>query len=102
MIRRHPRSTLFPYPTLFQSAAEGAPEVLCCDNETNAVGLFGAGRNTSRYPKDGVNRRVVHGDTSAVSPSDSGTKAARSEEHTSELQSRHISYAVFCLKKKNR
>src|SRR3712207_8070369 len=25
----------------------------------------------------------------------------RSEEHTSELQSRHISYAVFCLKKKN-
>src|SRR3712207_6871579 len=26
---------------------------------------------------------------------------SRSEEHTSELQSRHISYAVFCLKKKN-
>ncbi|WP_091547926.1 glucosidase [Modestobacter sp. DSM 44400] len=57
-------------------AAEGAPTILCCDNETNAVGLFGADRNTSRYPKDGVNRRVVHGDTSAINPADSGTKAA--------------------------
>src|SRR3712207_7347011 len=28
-------------------------------------------------------------------------RRARSEEHTSELQSRNISYAVFCLKKKN-
>ncbi|GAA4736888.1 glucosidase [Modestobacter marinus] len=57
-------------------AAEGAPEVLCCDNETNAVGLFGAERNASRYPKDGINRRVVHGDRAAVNPADTGTKAA--------------------------
>ena len=35
-------------------------------------------------------------------PPAKGTRAHRSEEHTSELQSRpHISYAVFCLKKKN-
>src|SRR3712207_9476676 len=32
----------------------------------------------------------------------SATAAARSEEHTSELQSRNISYAVFCLKKKKK
>ena len=57
-------------------AAEGSPEVLFCENETNAVALFGAPRNTSRYPKDGINRRVVHGDTSAVNPADQGTKAA--------------------------
>src|SRR3954465_11912602 len=55
-------------------AAEGAPVVLCCDNETDAVTLFGATKNESKYPKDGINRRVVHGDTKAVNPADSGTK----------------------------
>ena len=57
-------------------AAEGSPVVLCCDNETNAVALFGAPRNESRYPKDGIDRRVVQGDQSAVNPSNAGTKAA--------------------------
>ncbi|CAB4903763.1 unannotated protein [freshwater metagenome] len=57
-------------------AAEGAPKVLCCDNETDSVTLFGDRRNASKYPKDGINRRVVHGDRSAINPSDSGTKAA--------------------------
>jgi len=56
--------------------AEGAPTVLCCDNETDKVTLFGASRNDSKYPKDGVNRRVVHGDKSGINPADSGTKAA--------------------------
>jgi hypothetical protein len=57
-------------------AAEGSPHVLCCDNETDAVTLFGADRNTSPYPKDGINRRVVHGDRAAVNPSGSGTRTA--------------------------
>ncbi len=57
-------------------AAEGAPTVLHCENETNAVALFGAERNTTRYPKDGIGRRVVDGDRSAVNPADTGTKAA--------------------------
>ena len=57
-------------------AAEGAPEVLACDNETNAVALFGAERNTSEYPKDGINRRVVAEEKSAVNPDGTGTKAA--------------------------
>jgi hypothetical protein len=56
--------------------ADGAPEVLACDNETNAVGLFGAERNTSEFPKDGINRRVVHGEESAVNPAGTGTKTA--------------------------
>src|ERR1043166_10122581 len=64
MIRRPPRSTLFPYTTLFRS-----------------------GR-----PVDRGDRR----------PGQGGQLPVRSEEHTSELQSRFgISYAVFCLKKKN-
>src|SRR3954453_16513522 len=57
-------------------AAEGAPTVLFCDNETNAVALFGAERNASRYPKDGIGRRVVDGDKAAINPAGSGTKAA--------------------------
>src|ERR1043165_10087574 len=65
MIRRPPRSTLFPYTTLFRS-----------DSQTRG-----------RCP-----RRV---------PSAGGGLVPRSEEHTSELQSRGlISYAAFCLKKK--
>src|ERR1043166_10071372 len=67
MIRRPPRSTLFPYTTLFRSAMYQA--------------FPGA-----RLP---VPLRHVPG-------------FPRSEEHTYELQSRFgISYAVFCLKKKN-
>jgi hypothetical protein len=57
-------------------AAEGHPDVLVCDNETNAVALFGAANNGSPYPKDGIGRRVVHGDESGVNPAGTGTKAA--------------------------
>src|ERR1043166_1230103 len=66
MIRRPPRSTLFPYTTLFRSPAR-----------------VGAARQS---------RAVAHRGARLV--------AQRSEEHTSELQSRFgISYAAFCLKK---
>ena len=57
-------------------AAEGSPQVLVCDNETNAVALFGTAQNTTRYTKDGINDRVVHGDQSAVDTDGPGTKAA--------------------------
>src|SRR4051794_13055134 len=57
-------------------AADGAPEVLACDNETNAVALFGAEQNSTEYTKDGIDRRVVAEDKSAVNPDVTGTKAA--------------------------
>ncbi|MCU1659494.1 MAG: hypothetical protein JWO57_4150 [Pseudonocardiales bacterium] len=57
-------------------AAEGDPAVLVCENETNDVALFGLDRNSTSYTKDGVDRRVVHGDQSAVNPDGTGTKAA--------------------------
>src|SRR3712207_8459304 len=72
-IRRPPRSTLFPYTTLFRSA-EGT--VHAARTVILATG--------SHYRKLGL-------------PDED---RLRSEEHTSELQSRQISYAVFCLKKK--
>src|ERR1043165_10024040 len=64
MIRRPPRSTLFPYTTLFRSLATSVLGVRRIDMDG-----------------DGADELVV-----------------RSEEHTSELQSRGlISYAAFCL-----
>src|SRR3546814_13376664 len=77
MIRRPPRSTrtdtLFPYTTLFRSFQRGV---------------------TMNYESITTGCIDVEALPSCVS---------RSEEHTSELQSlMRISYAVFCLKKKNK
>src|SRR3546814_17907975 len=85
MIRRPPRSTrtdtLFPYTTLFRSLVEAAPRIYVAQGYDFADIAF-------VLTDDGI---------VAV---DAGT--TRSEEHTSELQSlMRISYAVFCLKKKN-
>ena len=53
------------------------PEVLVCDNETNATELYGASAtNRSQFPKDGINRLVVQGDSSLVNPAGVGTKSA--------------------------
>jgi hypothetical protein len=61
---------------LYTFSAQGDPDVLVCDNETNAVALFGVPSNPTRYTKDGINQRIVHSDTSAVNPDGVGTKAA--------------------------
>lgn len=53
-----------------------APRVLFCDNETDDVALFGTESNASQYPKDGINKAVVHGDAGATNPKNTGTKAA--------------------------
>ena len=55
-------------------AADGRPEPLVCENETNAERVFGA-PNASPYPKDGINDHVVHG-ADTVNPARTGTKAA--------------------------
>src|SRR3546814_7333168 len=78
MIRRPPRSTrtdtLFPYTTLFRSTMVFSSRLTCTTEAPNRVGTISF--MILRTP-------------------------ARSEEHTSELQSlMRISYAVFCLKKK--
>src|SRR3546814_5351797 len=83
MIRRPPRSTrtdtLFPYTTLFRSGSS----TVTSGTESKV------GRAASSLP----------GPAETTSPSP--PVIARSEEHTSELQSlMRISYAVFCLKKK--
>src|SRR3546814_3617263 len=94
MIRRPPRSTRtdtrFPYTTLFRSNAP---------RKTVRDGRSSHRRRCRTAPRRdcGCCRR---GRTASGSP-DCRIAAARSEEHTSELQSlMRISYAVFCLKKK--
>src|SRR3712207_7766206 len=89
MIRRPPRSTLFPYTTLFRSAREDAGVQL--DRGRQAGGGGGGGRGATC---GGVHRREDerHG----------GTRLHRLDRKSTRLNSSHanISYAVFCLKKK--
>ena len=64
---------------------EGDPELLFCDNETNAQRLFGVA--SPPFPKDGVNDYVVHG-TATVNPERVGTKMAARYRFTVEAGAR--------------
>src|SRR3546814_8898334 len=110
MIRRPPRSTptdtLFPYTTLFRShphptlplkgrAQDLATERSMNDRDSDIL-IIGGGHNglvcAAYLAAAGLKVRVLE--------RRSVVGGARSEEHTSELQSlMRISYAVFCLKK---
>jgi Mannosylglycerate hydrolase MGH1-like glycoside hydrolase domain/Glycosyl hydrolase family 63 C-terminal domain len=59
----------------YRLAAEGAPELLFVDNETNYPRIF-ASPGPSRFPKDGINDYVVGGRHDTVNPAREGTKAA--------------------------
>src|SRR3989454_6086476 len=85
MIRRPPRSTLFPYTTLFRSAVFRAALAVAPVTDWRFYDTI----YTERYMR-----------TPAENAAGYDESAARSEEHT--LNSSHlvISYAVFCLKKK--
>ena len=109
MIRRPPRSTLFPYTTLFRSDLPGAAV------ENPAVVDFGGklysfGGSTAPFSGAVDNAFVFDPATNSwttlpsmpTARGGANAEVSRSEEHTSELQSRETnSYAVFCLKKKN-
>src|SRR2546426_4868686 len=88
MIRRPPRSTLFPYTTLFRSTSAARAQetpLSTVDEECTAIA----------YASDG---RIALGDPSVGGVSDGG------DRKSTRLNSSHlvISYAVFCLKKKNK
>src|SRR3712207_8438747 len=86
MIRRPPRSTLFPYTTLFRSP-EGAHS--CRPRPVCAVPGSGYTSERTRWWRQVVSR------LSAL-----GAGVARSEEHTSELQSRQYLVCRLLLEKK--
>src|SRR3712207_7416360 len=89
MIRRPPRSTLFPYTTLFRSVAVG-------DRQDRGMGpervvVCGRRKVVGRHQRSFVSGAHVSGLTSST----------RSEEHTSELQSRQYLVCRLLLEKKN-
>src|SRR3546814_5168252 len=105
MIRRPPRSTLtetlFPYTTLFRSEHQAHRHQQ--RGRYRQCGPPDPPRATrgrmSCLPQRGGNGRILTGAFAALPD----IFDLRSEEHTSELQSlMRISYAVFCLKKKNK
>src|SRR5437588_6132420 len=87
MLRRPPRSTLFPYTTLFRSSAQGLLEVL--------------GSLLS-----GADKAVLTGELAEflIESARVGMQDSDEDRKSTRLNSSHtvISYAVFCLKKKKK
>src|SRR2546427_2618800 len=100
MIRRPPRSTLFPYTTLFRSPLE--ENVFAVDEPGKRFdrprGWFLLGR-IARH-----RRRIGGMEVTVASAPGSGLDARRLDRKSTRLNSSHsqISYAVFCLKKKKK
>src|SRR2546430_10407103 len=88
MIRRPPRSTLFPYTTLFRSISDPGPveKILVVGHDDRRVS--GGQRQHGVPAREDAQRRLVE---------------AVEDRKSTRLNSSHsqISYAVFCLKKKN-
>src|SRR2546429_3738304 len=94
MIRRPPRSTLFPYTTLFRSDENAGQRGLRTDG--NQILLLGE-------PGDDVERQVAVARSVEVAVAEKVGVAEDQDRKSTRLNSSHgyISYAVFCLKKKN-
>src|SRR3712207_8484983 len=99
MIRRPPRSTLFPYTTLFRSDGEGD----ACDGDDDGDGVADGTDNCQLTPNPGQTNTDGDGEGDACDADDDNDTVADGEDRKStRLNSSHanISYAVFCLKKK--
>src|SRR3712207_8152260 len=95
MIRRPPRSTLFPYSTLFRSDARVA--VVRRDGDDRLLAQAGA---VERVEDAGEVRVGVADRAQALGVAEPELMLARSEEHTSELQSRQYLVCRLLLEKK--
>src|SRR2546425_4456450 len=89
MIRRPPRSTLFPYTTLFRSQVHVA----------QAIGLHGRAAHEGRVDRHGAEIRV---DAEQRAQREQTGLRLRSEEHTSELQSLAYLVCRLLLEKKKK
>src|SRR3712207_7481039 len=96
MIRRPPRSTLFPYTTLFRSRRKQTIIKAAKKNrpfETLKAKLWRLYRDRKEAESQAETRQRLH--------PQSGVRRIRSEEHTSELQSRQYLVCRLLLEKKN-
>src|SRR5256885_12175240 len=91
MIRRPPRSTLFPYTTLFRSGLAGFRQQL----------PDGEGRHAADHGQRAEDGAPAQG---VVDGRADGRRDAGADRKSTRLNSSHlvISYAVFCLKKKKK
>src|SRR3712207_6987255 len=93
MIRRPPRSTLFPYTTLFRSgAAPHPPEQRGRDEAARRLGQRAGERDVVALGEKGRQ----------IGRLDMRRQPGRSEEHTSELQSRQYLVCRLLLEKKQK
>src|SRR3712207_8480913 len=93
MIRRPPRSTLFPYTTLFRSGSQ-KPQVPQCPGACRAM--------AERGPKSPAVQRPTASRRPSADITRSRHRPSRSEEHTSELQSRQYLVCRLLLEKKKK
>src|SRR5256885_11775507 len=93
MIRRPPRSTLFPYTTLFRSLTLGAKQTLGADAEIGRAAFEAQAKRGNFHTK--IKRHDAQ-------MRDGEALARLLDRKSTRLNSSHlvISYAVFCLKKK--
>src|SRR2546426_9280831 len=95
MIRRPPRSTLFPYTTLFRSLTDQPVAALIYKRRQHVINLFvwpstSSVNSAEKLSQKGYN--LIHWDKAGI------------DRKSTRLNSSHlvISYAVFCLKKKKK
>src|SRR5258708_23789771 len=97
MIRRPPRSTLFPYTTLFRS-------INPLGHTENFTYDFNNGQLTSSKDPNALSTTYIYNDSLARPTQTNSPDGGQTDRKSTRLNSSHqiISYAVFCLKKKNR
>src|SRR3712207_7307236 len=94
MIRRPPRSTLFPYTTLFRSPTAGTA---ACRVEPAPFEQFNAGWEAAGNDQERYQTATALSQALGIAP-----QPGRSEEHTSELQSRQYLVCRLLLEKKKK
>src|SRR2546430_12665740 len=96
MIRRPPRSTLFPYTTLFRSAVQATFLPKTCESIAGFVAFI-------ERTRAALTESVAHLPLVPTLHSENETGGNVRDRKSTRLNSSHsqISYAVFCLKKKN-
>src|SRR3712207_7545895 len=100
MIRRPPRSTLFPYTTLFRSLGDDVPDPVERRPPQQRVGV----RLECALADDGPVGLVLEVPLDLASVDEPAHRRHVRDRKSTRLNSSHanISYAVFCLKKKKR